>query len=109
MLARKIHHLRHLGLGDLVGENPALTDAMLVNMQHDLGSGFDILAEEALDDVNDELHRRVVVVQNQHAVQVRTLGLRLDLGDDRRRGTVGPSGTILIVVGHPGRKCGDGG
>src|SRR5450631_3875466 len=28
VLARKIHHLRHLGLGDLVGENPALPNSM---------------------------------------------------------------------------------
>src|SRR5215218_10420010 len=26
VLARKIHHLRHLGLGDFVREHPALTD-----------------------------------------------------------------------------------
>ena len=48
MLARKIHHLRHFGLGNLVGENTALADPMMMNMQHDLGCCFNILLEEFL-------------------------------------------------------------
>ena len=32
MLAGKVHHLRHFGLGHLVGEDPALADAVLVHV-----------------------------------------------------------------------------
>ena len=42
-----------------------------------------VLVEEALQHVDHELHGRVVVVEQQHAVQVRTLGPRLGLRDDR--------------------------
>ena len=84
MLARKIHHLRHLGLGDFVGEDPTFPDSMVMDVEHDLGRGFDILLEEFFQHMNDEFHRRVVVVQDQHPVEVRPLGLRLDLGDDAR-------------------------
>src|SRR6267142_6579495 len=41
VLARKIHHLRYLGLGDFVGEHPALPDSMMMDVEHDLGRGFD--------------------------------------------------------------------
>jgi hypothetical protein len=41
---------------------------------------------------NDELHRGVVVVQKEHAVQVRPLGARLGLGDD------GGAGAPVVVA-----------
>ena len=40
--------------------------------------------EESLKNVDHEFHRRVVVVENQHAIHGRLLGLRLRLGDDGR-------------------------
>ena len=55
---------------------------------------------ELLEHMNDELHRRVVVCQDQHPVEVWSFGLRLDLGDDRRRRAARPSG--LLVIAHPG-------
>ena len=81
VLAGKIHHLGHLGLGDFVGEHPALPDSMVMDVEHDLGRGFDILLEKLLQDVNDKLHRRVIVVQYQHTIEIRALGLGLDLGE----------------------------
>lgn len=56
----------------------------MMNMQHDRRRGFNVLVEELLQNMNNELHRSVVVVQDQHAVEVRALGLGLDLGDDGR-------------------------
>jgi hypothetical protein len=90
VLAREIHHLRHLGLGDLVGEHAALPDSMMVDVEHDLRRGLDILLEKLLQHQNDKFHRRVIVVQYQDAVQVRALGLRFDLGDNRCRRAPGP-------------------
>src|SRR5260370_27729076 len=101
MLARKIHHLCHLGLGDLVGEYPALAYSMMVDVQHDLGRGLDILLEEFLQDVNDKFHRRVVVVQYQHTIEVRALGLRLYLCDDRPRPPAGPPRAVLLLAPSP--------
>src|SRR5205823_5971632 len=36
VLAREIHHLRHFGLGDLVGEHAALPDSVMMDVEHDL-------------------------------------------------------------------------
>jgi len=108
VLARKIHHLGHLGLGDLVGEHPALPDSMMMDVEHDLGRGFDILLEELLQDVNDEFHRRVIVVQYQDTIEIGAFRLRLDLGDNGRGRTAGPACAVLIVA-HSGSGRGDGG
>ena len=43
VLAGKVHHLRHLGLGDLIGEHASLADSMMMDVEHDLGGGFRIL------------------------------------------------------------------
>jgi hypothetical protein len=81
---------------------------MMMDVEHDLGRGFDILLEELLEHVDDEFHRRVIVVQNQDTIEIRAFGLRLDLGDDGGGRTAGPACAVLIVA-HSGSKCGDGG
>src|SRR5690242_7888529 len=82
MLPGKVHDLGHFRLGDLVGVNPTHAHPAAVDMQHDPGGLFPILAEEPLEDMNDELHRRVVVVQHEDLVHGRLLRLRLRLDDD---------------------------
>ena len=82
MAAREFNDLRDLCFGDVVGENAADSDAMAVDVQHDLDGGFAILVEELLEDMDDELHRRVVVVQDEDLVETRLLGLWACLGDD---------------------------
>src|SRR5215813_14714337 len=83
VLAGEVHDLRHLGLGDLVSKDAAFADAVMVNMEHDSCGGIAVLVEEALQHVHHELHRRVVVIEQQHSVHVRPLDLRPRLGDDR--------------------------
>ena len=63
---------------------PADADALLVDVQHDAGGLLASLVEEPFKDVDDELHRRVVVVEKQHLVERRLLGLRFSPGDDTR-------------------------
>ena len=67
MFTRKVHHLRHLGFGDLVGIDAAFADTVMMHMQHNPCGGFMVAAEEAFQHVYDELHRRVVVVEDEHA------------------------------------------
>lgn len=100
MLPRKIHDLRHFGLGNFVRKHAALADPVVMNMQHDLRRGFNVLVKELLQNMNDELHWSVVIVQDQNAVEVRTFRLGLDFGDDGRAWTgrsIGP----VIVLAHP--------
>src|SRR5271155_2692018 len=84
VLARVVHDLRDLGLGDFVRENPALADAVVMHVQHDLGRFLGILVEERSQDRNHELHGRVVVVQQQNAVHVGSLRLCARASDDCR-------------------------
>ena len=84
VLAGEIHDLGHFGFGHLVGVDAALPHAILVDMEHDAGGFLAVLAEEALQNEHDELHRRVVVVQKKHPVKIRPFDLGLGAGDDRR-------------------------
>src|SRR5918997_2873080 len=52
VLAGEVHHLGNFGLGDLVGEDTALADAVLVDVQHDPRSVLSILVEKTFEDVD---------------------------------------------------------
>src|SRR5829696_5588884 len=88
VLAGKIHHLRHFGFSDFVGEDPALPDTIVVDVQHDSGRILARLVEEAFEHVNHELHGRVVIIEEEDAIQVRTFGPGLGFRDDRGSGAI---------------------
>ena len=88
MFSCKVHDLRHLGLGNFVCVNTALADAVMMDMEHNADRRFMILVEESLQHLNDKLHRRIIVVEQQHPVEARLLGLRLGLGNNRGAGSV---------------------
>src|SRR5262245_56868070 len=71
---------------------------MLVHVHHDSLRGLGILVEESLEHVHDKLHRRVVVVQEQYAVEAWTLGLRLGLGDDGSAGRPRSAALGIVVI-----------
>jgi len=62
MLPRKVHDLRHLGLGNLVRVDAANADPLVMNVQHDACRVLLSFVEEPLQNKNDELHRREVVI-----------------------------------------------
>lgn len=94
MLAREIHHLGDFRLRDLVGINPAFPDAVMVNMQHNAGRLFAVFLEEVLHNVNDELHRSVVIVQQQHSIEIWPLGYCFGTGDCNRSGVA----TVIVII-----------
>ena len=100
MFARKVHDLRDLGFRDLVRKDAAFADPVVVNMQHNSCGGFVVLSEEAFQYVHDELHRRVIVIENKDPVHIRPLGLRLGLGNDRRIRSALFVPALAILVGH---------
>ena len=100
MFARKVHDLRDLGFRDFIRIDTALADPVVMNMQHYSCGGFVVLSEEAFQDMHDELHRRVVVVENKHPVHIRPLGLRLSLGDDRGAWSTLLVPALAIIVSH---------
>src|SRR5215212_1764744 len=81
VLAGEVHDLSHLGFRHLVGEHAALSDAVLVNVQHDPGGVLPVLVEESLQHVHHELHGSVVVVEEENEVQVPSFRARLRLRD----------------------------
>src|SRR5215470_10249727 len=82
---REIDHLRYLGLRHLVGVDAANPNAAAVDMQHDLGRILAILVEETFEHMHDELHRRVVVIEQEDLVHRGLLGLGLGFDHDPRR------------------------
>jgi hypothetical protein len=66
-------------------------------MEHYAGGGFAILLEKAFQNVDDELHRRIVVVEDQNAVEARLLGPGLGSRDDSRAST-GAVAPIFAVL-----------
>ena len=101
MFAGKVHDLRHFRFGDLVGEHTALADPVVVHMQHNASRGFAVLAKKPFQHMHDELHRRVVVVEQENAIETRTLRLRLRLGDDR-----GPGAVLAFALALVARQAG---
>ena len=57
---------------------------MLVHVQHDTGGCFPVLLEEAFENMNDELHRGIIVVEQKDPVKTRPFGFRLCARDDGR-------------------------
>src|SRR5690606_37515226 len=99
VLAGEIHHLCHFGFGNLVGEHTTLAYAMIVHMKHDPCGRFAILLEKTFQDMDHELHGRIVVVEKQDAVQAWLLGLWLRAGNDG--GAATGSVAALIAILHP--------
>ena len=94
----EIHNLSHFGFRDLVAEHPNHCDALFVSRQHNLKRLRVGHAKETLQNLNHELHRRVVVVQQQNLVQRRPLGL--GTGFDRDAGI-----RIIVIVHRHAHWC----
>jgi hypothetical protein len=82
--AREIHHLRHFRLGHLERKHAHDRKALLVDRQHDVERLRVVQPEEPLQHMDDKLHRRIIVIEQHHLVEGRTLGLCLRLGQNRR-------------------------
>jgi hypothetical protein len=68
-------YLLDLGFRHVLGKDPAYTYATRVNMQHHLRRFFFVHAEKHHQDLNDELHRSEIIIQQHDFVQRRTLDL----------------------------------
>lgn len=65
MAARQFDDLRDLGLCDFKRIDPADAHAVTMNVEHDLYRFLPGLGKKTLQNVHDEFHRRVVVIQDQ--------------------------------------------
>ncbi len=94
MLACEIHHLGYLGLCDFIGKNPTFADTMMMNMKHDTGRFFPVLLEKALHYMDDKLHGSVVIIQQQHTIEVRPFGNRFGSGSNNSSGVT----TVIVLI-----------
>ena len=98
----KIHHLCHLGFGDLMGKDPHDSQTFLMHGQHDLEGLRVGHSEETFQHMHDKFHRRVVVIQQHDLVKRRAL--RLGLGF-KNHITLGPAaGGVGGIAGQSGGK-----
>ena len=82
MLSRVRDYLGHLGLGDFISEDSAHPFALGVYLQHN-PSGFGAVhRKEPLQDVDHELHRSVVVINQNYLLEGRSFELRRRFLDD---------------------------
>ena len=70
-------------------------------MEHDPSRFLTVLVEEPFEDVNDEFHGGVIVVQHQNLVHRRLLRLRFGLDDNSRRRTFGPVSFLNVAHAEP--------
>lgn len=111
MAAGEIHHLCNLGFRHLERKHTHHGDTFLVNGQHHFECLRMSHAEEPLQHMHDELHRGVIVIEQQDLVKRRTLSFGARFGDDAglvvwlalsaghkvgRKGQSGPLGNFLV-------------
>jgi len=105
VLARKVHDLRHFGLCHLVWEDAANSDAAAMYMQHNFRRLLGVHTEEPFQDMHDEFHGRVIVIQHEHLIHRRLFGLRTRLNDDTGiTAAVVVAIIVFILIAHPNFK-----
>src|ERR1700677_2129504 len=85
MLSRICDHLSHLGFRDFVSKDPAHTLSFGMDLQHNPGRLGAVHREESLQDVHDEFHGGIVVVDEHDLVKRRALELGRRFLDDQAR------------------------
>src|SRR5882724_13134337 len=100
--ARQFDDLSNFGLSDFKSIDAANPDSMAVDMEHDLDRFLPRLGKEPLQDMHDELHGRVVVVQDEHLIERRLLRLGPRSGDDSRADPSAIAIRVAAAIAAPG-------
>ena len=87
------------GFGDVARKDAHDRAALGVHRQHDLGRLFAVHAEKDLQHMDHELHRRVVVIEQNDLVHGRLFQLRLGFGD--RHSAVFAKARVIAVLRAP--------
>src|SRR5687768_11661730 len=69
MLLRILIDLNHFGFSYLIAEGTCDSGTLVVNLQHNLHGFIVLLLEEFLKNMNYEIHRSKIVVEQKHSVQ----------------------------------------
>ena len=66
----------HFGFSNFKGKNAAEPGACMMDIEHDTRGLFRRLVENRSEDLDDKVHRRVIVVEEQHPIQRRFADFR---------------------------------
>src|SRR3979490_1473678 len=69
MLSRIRDHLSHLGLCNLISKYPTHPLTLGMNLEHNASCLGAVHREEALQDIDDEFHGSVVVIDEDHLIE----------------------------------------
>src|SRR5579871_1855338 len=83
MLPRVRDHLSYLRLRNLISKDSAHTLALGVDLEHDAGRLGAVHGKEALQDIDHELHRGIVVIDQHDLIERWAFELGLRLFDDQ--------------------------
>lgn len=89
--------LGYLGFRDLARKHTAHALSARMHVQHDLGRTFAIEAEECFEHDDHEIHRREIVVEQDHLIERWTHNLRPSLLDGE---TWAVFGMLVGSLGH---------
>ena len=84
MLTGKIHNEGHFGFSDFISKDAAFPDTILMHMHHDPIGVVLRFVEKVLQHMNNEFHRREIIIQKKDTVEVRLFGHGLRACDHRR-------------------------
>ena len=85
MLTGKSTHLLDFGQRDIPWKHATDAAALMVDLQHHVGGLLQAHRLELLQNLHHEVHRREIIVQQEHLVQRgRLQGQLLPFKDDRR-------------------------
>src|SRR5258708_12772175 len=74
MLSRVRDHLSHLGLCNLISKYPTHSFTLGMHLQHNASCFRAVHRKETLQDIDHELHRSVVVIDQHNLIDGRCLG-----------------------------------
>src|SRR6202020_208512 len=83
MLSRVRDHLSHLGLRNLISKDPTDSFTLGMHLKHNASCFRAVHREETLQDIDHELHRSVVVIDQDNLIERRTLELWRRFFDDQ--------------------------
>src|SRR6266567_412726 len=83
MLSRVRDYLSHLGLRNLISKYSANPLPLGVHLQHNASCFGAVHGEEALQNIDHELHGSVVVIDQHNLIEWRPLELRRRFFDDQ--------------------------
>ena len=102
MPPREFNDLGDFCLRHFKGEDAADAHAMAMDMQHYLDRVLTAFGKELFQDMNNEFHRRVIVIQQQHLVERRLFNLGARFRDDTGSGTVPALCIVVAAILHSG-------